>query len=238
MEKQSKSVRPEEYRGYLTPQQAVMGMNAAIRNAQRLLFDAKLLHEAGRHPTAAVLSILSIEESGKVPILRHLLGTHDSQELVKEWRRYRDHRSKNGAWIVPQLVGQGARKLHEFAETINREADHTILLNVIKQIGLYTDCFEKTHWSEPNEVIDSDLAKSLIKIAEILAPKKEITLREIELWAKIVAPKRKTKDLPDALLEWATILYSEGLSDKSPEEYAKFVFGEPGSGEWVVKPKQ
>ena len=45
-------------------------MNAARRNARRLAEDAKLLLEAGRYPTATALAVLSIEESGKMSILR------------------------------------------------------------------------------------------------------------------------------------------------------------------------
>ena len=63
------SILPQ-YKGKLDPEQIAQGMNAARRNAQRLADDAKLLLSAKRYPTAASLAILSIEESGKVSILR------------------------------------------------------------------------------------------------------------------------------------------------------------------------
>jgi len=47
-------------------------MNAATRNARRLAADARLLLDAGRLPTAAALATLSIEETGKVSILREI----------------------------------------------------------------------------------------------------------------------------------------------------------------------
>ena len=229
--------RAQEHRGPLTPAAAATGMNAAIRNAQRLAEDAAFLLEAKRYPTAAALAALSIEESGKVSILRHLAGITDAKAIEQEWRRYRDHRSKNGAWIVPSLVRDGARRLHEFAETINRAAEHTAVLNSLKQIALYTDCFGNGHWSEPVEVIDAELAQSLVQTAVLLAPKRFITVREMELYVEIVSPARGTSDLPHALVRWASAIYDEGLSDTPPEQYVKFIFGE-GEGEWVFKPRQ
>ena len=40
------------YRGTLSAQQIVDGMNAAIRNARRLAYDAKTMLERSRYPTA------------------------------------------------------------------------------------------------------------------------------------------------------------------------------------------
>jgi AbiV family abortive infection protein len=86
-------------------------MNAAIRNAQRLADDAGLLLNAARLPSAAAMATLSIEESGKQSILRELATVTSPDELKAAWRRYRDHRSKNGSWILPHLVYHGARQL-------------------------------------------------------------------------------------------------------------------------------
>ena len=59
-----------QYRGKLSPAQIADGMNAAIRNARRLSDDARTLFDLERYPTAASIAVLSIEESGKVSILR------------------------------------------------------------------------------------------------------------------------------------------------------------------------
>jgi AbiV family abortive infection protein len=42
-------------------------MNAAARNAARLVSDAEILLGAKRYPSAAALAVLAIEESGKLP---------------------------------------------------------------------------------------------------------------------------------------------------------------------------
>jgi len=84
--------RPQEYRGPLAPNQIADGINAAIRNARRLAADAKILLEAGRLPTAAAIAALSIEESGKVSILRGFATATKPEQVRAAWRDYRNHR--------------------------------------------------------------------------------------------------------------------------------------------------
>ena len=66
-----------QYRGTLSPTQIVGGMNAAIRNVGRLADDARILFGLERYPTAALIPALSIDESGKVTILRHFATARD-----------------------------------------------------------------------------------------------------------------------------------------------------------------
>jgi len=208
------------------------GINAANRNARRLASDARLLLEAERYPSAAALAALAIEESGKAAILRGLALVTSSDKLRSEWRRYRDHRSKNGAWITPDLVAKGARRLHHFRDVVEREGEHTALLNTIKQLGLYTDCYRQGYWSEPSVVVDHELAGGLVGIAEVLCDRKDVTTREIELWVEHLGPVWETPEMPHALLRWATAMYVEGLTDAPPENFARFVFGELGTNHW------
>ena len=97
-----------QYRRSLTIEQVAAGMNAATANARRLAQDARALLASGRFPTAASLAALSIEESGKVVILRRFL-TAGPDDIKGLWKEYRSHTKKNINWILPQLVAQGAR---------------------------------------------------------------------------------------------------------------------------------
>jgi AbiV family abortive infection protein len=171
------------------------GINAANRNAQRLATDARILLDAKRYPTAAVLAALSIEEGGKSSILRGLALAKSPEKLRAEWRRYRDHCSKNGAWILPQLVAQGARQLYELRDVVERDAEHTALLDSVKQIAIYIDCYGNAHWSEPSTVIDEYLAESLVKIAEALCRDETVATREIELWVEHLGPVWETPEM-------------------------------------------
>ena len=76
-------------------------MNVAIRNARRLANDARTLLDLERYPTAASIAVLSIEESGKVSILRHSAMARDLPGCRKIWRDNRNHQSKNFAWYCP-----------------------------------------------------------------------------------------------------------------------------------------
>jgi AbiV family abortive infection protein len=235
MKPNQKSHRPE-YRGSLDPAAVAEGMNAANRNARRLVADAKLLLEAERYPSAAAVAALAIEESGKVSILRALAVAKSPEELRAEWRRYRDHRSKNGAWILPELAAQGASQLHHLGKTVERDAEHTATLNSLKQVGFYTDCYgSNAHWSEPKDIIEGSLARILVGIAELLSKEKIVSPREIELWVQHLSPVWNTSEMPHALLRWATALHLEGLSNTVPEEFARFVLGGLEAA-WKVEP--
>jgi AbiV family abortive infection protein len=221
--------RPSEYRGPLTPGEIAAGMNAATRNARRLAADARLLLDAGRLPTAAALATLSIEETGKVSILREIAVVTSPGALKKAWKRYRDHRSKNGAWILPDLIRQRARRLGDLGVVVNRDGEHTSILNSLKQIGLYTDCYGRAHWSEPSLIFEGNeakLAHFLVDVAGLLAHDKDASTREIELWVEHMRPVWQTPDMPSGLLRFADVMFREGLTTTSPNEYARFLFGE------------
>ena len=145
---------------------------------------------------------------------------------------------KNGGWIVPSMVNGGAKYLHEFSQTVERSAKHTAELNMLKQQAFYTDCVDDGTWSEPDKIIDAGLAQSLITIAQMLKAKQEIGVKELELWQEMVIPYRKTTELPHAVYRWYMAIYELGLSAIPPEKCKRFLFGEPGTGEWVLRPEK
>ena len=83
--------KPSQYRGKLDAAQIADGMNAAQRNARRLADDAKSLFDLARYPTATVIAILSIEESGKVRILRGLALERNAERRRHLWKEFRSH---------------------------------------------------------------------------------------------------------------------------------------------------
>ena len=145
----------DRYVGTLSASEISEGMNVAIRNARRLASDAKILLEASRHPTAASVATLSIEEAGKVSILRSLVTARDNKEIKSIWREYRSHRAKNTMWILPDLAAKGAHQLMHLGEAVDKDGEHTAVLDAVKQIGFYTDCYGDRHWSMPSEVVDA-----------------------------------------------------------------------------------
>lgn len=215
----------DAYRGMISPAQAAQGMNAAIRNSRRLAVDAGLLLDLKSYPTAASLSALAIEECGKVSILRRLSLCLTCEEAAKIWREYRSHRSKNGLWILQKLVGDGAVCLRHLGEAVDANAEHTGILDAVKQLGFYTDCYGSTNWSVPENTIEQPLAAGLVSIADSLSRMSEITEREMELWVQHLGPHNGTPQMADALLQWHKAMVAEGLARESHEQFHSFVTG-------------
>lgn len=215
------------YAGPLTPAQITEGIAAAQANALRLLDDAKLLLDARRYPSATALAILSMEERGKVVILNRLALVRDPGDVKAAWREYRNHRAKNAGWIIPQLVGQGARTMHDMAAGVDPDGEHTGLLDALKQVSFYTDCLANRHWSIPTEVIDEGVARSIVASAQIMWSARAVTLREVELWAEMVGPHYNQSGMIAAVIEWQHTMVAEGLSDTTPESLSAFMRGEP-----------
>jgi AbiV family abortive infection protein len=214
------------YRGKLTPAQIAEGMNAAAGNARRLAEDAASLLEMQRFPTAASLAALSIEEYGKSSILRSLALATTNEEVLGVWKEYRSHTRKNAAWLLPQLVASGARKLDDFRPLFNRDSDHPYLLDKVKQLGFYSDCLGEGHWSMPDVVIDEALARMLLRAAEVLAREGEHTEREIELWVEHIGPVWKTNPprMKQALANWYAAMQKNGLAPEGNNQMDQFIY--------------
>lgn len=217
----------DQYRGELSAQEIAAGMNVAKRNAVRLLNDAQLLFDEDRLPSACSVAILAIEEAGKVSILRELSIASGDAEFKDAWRRYRDHKAKNATWIVTELAKRGARTLRDMAQVFDCNSDHPELLDTIKQLGFYTDCYNRGHWSEPNVVVDKELAQSLIVIARIMCNKKnEISCREVELWIKHVGSSKGTPLMARKVIDYHKALIEEGLTDTPLQDFQAFIQGD------------
>lgn len=206
----------KQYKGGLTCKQIADGMNAANKNALRLVEDAEILLKAERYATAASLAVLSIEEAYKKTILRLLALAKTDDELQRYWKEYRTHTKKNVLWLMPQLVAKGARQLDDLRSLFEPESEHPYILEKVKQIGFYTDCFGRAHWSEPAIVIDKDLAEMLVKTARVFVSKRDTTEKEIELWIKHLgeAIKADLATQKRALLHWFGEMKELGLMPK------------------------
>lgn len=216
----------DAYRGKLTPAQVAEGMNAAATNARRLAEDAEALLEAHRFPTAASLAILSIEEAGKTSILRCLAIAKTDDEVLAGWKEYRSHTRKNAAWLLPQLAAAGARKLNDLKPLFERDSEHPYILDQVKQLGFYTDCLGKAHWSVPDSIIDEGLARMLVKVAKLFALKTEHTQREVELWVEHMGPawKKHPVLMRQALVNWYAAMQKSGLAPEGVNKMDVFAY--------------
>lgn len=213
----------QQYRGAVDAESISKGINLCQRNARRLADDAKLLIASNRFPSASALAILSIEESGKPYILKYMSITTNEKDLRDRWKEFRSHTVKNRHWILIDLVSSGAKVLEDF-RTIVEGGEHAFILDSLKQISIYTDCLGSNgNWSYPDNVIGKELAEGLVTTAELLSRKKDVSVREIELWIEIVRPHNSTPEMARAVIEYQAVLYAEGLSDVRPEALADFM---------------
>jgi AbiV family abortive infection protein len=200
-------------------------MNRALQNAERLAQDAETLLNAGRVPSAVALAILSIEESGKVAILRQMTTADDEKEWAELWKAYRSHTKKNTLWIFGELVQKGARTLDELRPLVDPDSDHPDILDQMKQLSIYTDCFKDAKWSSPAGVELHATAPYLVKLAQILGRPKNVTVDEIELWQKHLLPVKNAPMATQkvAVAAWFHEMKLRGLSEASPEEVEAFL---------------
>lgn len=215
----------DRFTGLLNSVQIAAGMNVAARNGKRLADDASLLLEHRRFASAVALAMLSIEESGKLSILRGL-ATVSSPERVREyWREFRSHTKKNRLGALVELYAKGARRLNDFAPLFDQEADHPHLFDNLKQLALYADCLGVAHWSEPEQVIEESLAIAVVRTATLLVCKKEITQLEIELWITHVGPylHGTTKQAEQALQTWYSEMQRHGLEKEGENRMRRFI---------------
>jgi len=221
----------DQYKDNLDASKIAEGMNAANSNAVRLAEDAELLFENGRFPSALSIAILSIEESGKCFILRELAIARDGKELKEAWKRYRSHTSKNVMWTFPELAFSGGRSLSDFSSITDEKSEHPYLLENLKQIGFYTDCLGKAHWSIPKEVIDKEITQSLVYTARLLAKSKTHSEKEIELWIKHIKPvwKSSMSDMKKGIMNWFNEMKSLGLIKDGNVKFSDFVDGQKNS---------
>jgi AbiV family abortive infection protein len=217
----------KKYWGPLSAAEIADGIAAAQANAIRLLNDAQLLFDAERFPSAAALAILSIEERGKVAILRRLALLTDEKDLKLGWREYRNHRAKNSGWIIPTLIADGARTLSALAPAIHKDAEHAWVLDALKQVAVYTDCLGERHWSIPTDAIDADVAKSMLVTADLMWCSGTVTAREIELWVGIVGPEYARPGMAAAVVKFQAALHAEGLHSRPAESLEAFMQGHP-----------
>ncbi len=197
-----------------------------MANARRLLAAAEVMFEKSDYSLATSLAILSIEESGKIPILRGLSVARNEKEISSCWKNYRSHIGKNKLWVAPYLFRKGARKLTDLKILVDDKADHPYVLEHIKQLGLYSDCLGKAHWSEPCKVIEKNMAASIIKNSRSFLTDKLFTELEIELWIKHMGPVwGSTQELINInIVKWYAEMQERGLASNIENAMAQSLF--------------
>lgn len=228
-------LRNKGYDGPLTLEQAAAGIAAAAQNARALLEDAELLLKNHRWPRAASLAMLSIEEGGKLPILRELLLVESKKDLEAVWRRYRSHTAKNALSGIPSLAKDShLPRFDDCVKIFRKDAEHPLMYDKLKQIGFYSDCFRQGLWSVPTNVVGQETAESLISLARILVPTGKDAFQSVEelrLWVKHMKPvwRRDYASMKAALVACYREASHLGVlqGDQSAEEIIRWILESP-----------
>jgi len=226
----------EQYAGRLTTDQAAQAIQAALQTARELLEDAHILLQKDRWARAAALSILAIEEAGKVPIVREILLAPNPDDLKIAWRSYRSHTKKNVVHIFPVMAKRGAKKLEDFRTIYHDNVEDVHSLDVVKQLAFYSDCCGKCHWSLPESAVSGDLAKSIFALAKLVLGRGAgsfTTKAELDLWIKHLGPvwKHDMNKMQKALLACYVEAQEKGVlqGKASADDMMRFLYGEGAS---------
>lgn len=145
------SVMPR-YSGRLTEQQVAEGERLATENAKRLLESARLLLHAGDPATALSLAILALEEHGKIEIIQQIGKAASEKETSEWWQRYRDHKAKTFEFLEQYAKGKAVVDEVAISAFCEENEDMLPLLDLLKQLGFYTDCSGQCRWHNPKSI--------------------------------------------------------------------------------------
>ena len=142
----------ERHSGHLSLEQISAGISACIDNALDLFGDAMILRHHKRHARALSLLLTSLQEAGKVSLLRQmsLLSPKDQKKWSHLWRLFRDHEAKDGlgqsAKISNNVQGDPGEA---FLEQFVYNSTLAPAKEKIRQFGQYVDFVPKdgTWWS-------------------------------------------------------------------------------------------
>lgn len=152
----------KKYREALQLEDIANLINSCRDNAETLINDAKLLLENGRYARALSLSILSLEELSKIPMLM-TTATFEKNE-TESWKKFRNrfysHNSKvsMSSWMLI-LANKDAK-----VDDIFEEHSHQRLISYFKEIGFYAGFIGNEIWSPKK--IPKELAVRGVSIAE------------------------------------------------------------------------
>ncbi len=121
-----------------TLKQVAQGMQFSLENAEDLLGDAEVLYRNERYPRAFALSVLAMEELGKIVVLARVIHVPetDQEGLKAFWKKFRSHTTKFG----DAAFWSYASRLHPDLTAAWSELPHVRnQIELMKQVSFYVD---------------------------------------------------------------------------------------------------
>lgn len=149
----------KQFNNIISSRDASIGIQMSLANAKELLEDARLLLENQRYARALALTILAVEEAGKIQPIKNILL--DKQKPHLQWREVRSHRTKNFHWIFPLLKEEELNNIAIVKSFATASSDSAKYLDQMKQFSFYVEAINedgKCVWREPSKFITAELA--------------------------------------------------------------------------------
>ena len=195
----------------LSLDEAAAGTTSCFWNASALLDEARLLAQVDRYPRAVALTVLALEELGKIPDLHDTAATAQvsgsADGWLPFWKRFRSHKSKQHRIAAYGKVHLSDSSRQSFVNEGPYENflpdDLGRLLDLLKQRSFYVDFYGGAF------VPPRDIALDLREVTDELHA---LALERLDSFAQLHASVSRSRQF----LEHGIKLVTTGASDYQP----------------------
>lgn len=195
------------FTGRLSPGSAIKGVQLLQENAARLTEDAKILLQAKRYPSAAMMAVMALDELSRFFHPLMFAALHTQKQLTEGWKQFRSNRS-NFPWSIFQ------RRIDWLVPGAMSDQELNDMLSFIRALGSGADYIAPGLWLDPKELISAELAASIVGTAELFC-KNTVKPRSMEIWMEAVGSLPRNATIEFALKKYQAMLESEGLAEES-----------------------
>lgn len=159
----------KNYRGALSFQQASIFISKAIQNAKELVEDSRVLLFNKRYSRFLSLSILALEEIGKIGLILSIV-TSSKTEIKQKWLNLYKHKEKNFTSLIPMLDEfREAISARDFSNSTNPEGYYSMVIDNIKMVSMYSGINLDGIPFTPDERISKELTQFFLDAAYKMA---------------------------------------------------------------------
>jgi AbiV family abortive infection protein len=205
MSMKSNGASPDLFTGALSPADAIAGVRLLQANAMRLVEDAKILLQAERYPSAAMVAVMALDEMSRIFHPLTIAAISGPGRLAEGWKAFRSNR-RDFPWSAFHREGDR----HDMRPMTDAELGQ--MLSLIRRLGRETDCVGPGRWIDPEGLISRDLAAAVVGTAELFC-RNRTGARSMELWIEATGALPQNASVMEILKTYRDLLESEGLAD-------------------------
>ncbi|GBD95239.1 MAG TPA: AbiV family abortive infection protein [Nitrospirae bacterium] len=146
----------DKYNGRITIDQIVGGISCCLENAKELFLDAQILRRSQRYPRALSLLLMSMQEAGKIEILRKMasISSGDQKKWKKLWKQFRSHEIKDALGYSHKICTEFSKSAGDiFWEQLIYDKNFSSAKEKARQFALYVDYIASDNeWWSPSAV--------------------------------------------------------------------------------------